>query len=113
MDHNYVSNYMGYCPLVCFDPSINNYIPYSIFQTSHDIKFFQSLKFMTNCNGGGYKKNQKHPQQVQQPIYTMSNNLMISYPNTRKHSDQDVLESNLTAGPSRKYSNSYKPKPQK
>jgi hypothetical protein len=59
MDDNYVKTHMAYCPLVCFDTSCNNYIPYSLFHNTQDIKFFQSLKFVTNVP----KKNKKHYQQ--------------------------------------------------
>jgi hypothetical protein len=108
MDHNYVSNNMTYFSLVCFDPTCNNYIPYSLFQETHDINFF---KFV--ANGTGNKKNKKHLQQDQQQVYMMNNNPMAAYPPMRKLSGQDIPEAKSAAGPNRKYSHNYKPKPQK
>lgn len=50
MDQHYLKEYWQQCPLVCFDTSCNNYIPYEMFHLNHDIKFFQSMKFVEGYN---------------------------------------------------------------
>lgn len=48
MDRDYINLHSNEYPMVCFDPSVNNYIPYGIFQSTPDIKFFQTFNYTNN-----------------------------------------------------------------
>ena len=108
MDQHYLEKHRQQCALVCFDSSCNNYIPYEMFSCNHDIKFFQSLKFVEGFNKKLNNNKKSHPQNFLQQYPPVS--IPVGTYQPRKLSEHELAPE--PARPGRKYSNNYKVKPQ-
>lgn len=81
--------------MVCFDENSNNYIPYALFHSTPDIKFFQTFNY-TSANSNNYRRKKTNPGQN-----------TYDYQQQPKQTAQEPA-----AGPAknRKGSNNYRPK---
>lgn len=100
MDRNYTNTHCTEYPMVSFDPSSNNYIPYALFHATPDITFFRTFSYThNNTNSNNYRRKK-------------TNQGQNSYQQDQGGRQRKLSEQEFVSGPpkNRKLSNNYKPK---